>query len=105
MDVWQVWTVAPSAETARDLANSAVTKQLAAEAKVTAPVTTVVWHHGELIDGEEWPIRFVTTEARYPALEEHLVAEHPWTNPEISAVQLVNGLEVYVGWVQRTASE
>jgi len=45
-----------------------------------------------------------TTASRYPELEAHLLAEHPWDNPEISAVPLVAGSAAYLAWVERTVT-
>jgi periplasmic divalent cation tolerance protein len=46
----------------------------------------VFWHNGEFGQGEEWVVSFMTTAARYDALEEHLVVNHEWQNPEVTAV-------------------
>lgn len=105
MDVWQVQTVAPSAEAARELAGSAVAAKLAAGAQVIGPVVSVFWHHGEYGTGEEWQVILKTTAEQYQALEDHLVTQHEWTNPEITAVPLAAGLTPYLEWVRGTTVE
>jgi periplasmic divalent cation tolerance protein len=104
MDVWQVQTVAPNEESATNLAGSAVSAKLAAGGHVTGPVTSVFWHLGEYGTGAEWQVVLKTTADKYAELEKHLTEHHPWTNPEITAVQLTAGSEAYLEWVRRTVS-
>lgn len=87
----QVTTVAETQESAVHLARSAVAARLAASAQVIGPVASIFWHHGELGNGEEWQVILKTTSTRYRALREKLLSEHPWKNPEITAVEIVHG--------------
>jgi periplasmic divalent cation tolerance protein len=103
-DYLQVSTVADSREAAAHLASSAVAARLAAGAQVYGPVASFFWHKGEQGEGEEWQITLKTTAARFPELQAHLMAEHPWDNPEITAVPLVVGSAQYFEWLERTVS-
>lgn len=103
--VWQVQVAAPSKEAGIELARGAVEARLAAGAQVAGPVTSVFWHQGEFGTGDEWQVILKTTADRYQDLEEHIVARHEWTNPEITAVPFVAGLAPYLEWVERTTSE
>jgi periplasmic divalent cation tolerance protein len=100
--VWQVQVAAPSEEAALALARTAVEARLAAGGQVVGPVTSVFWHLGELGTGEEWQAILKTTEDRYEQLERHLVENHEWSNPEITAVPIAAGLAPYLDWVDRT---
>lgn len=102
MEVWQVQVAAPSKDVARELAGSAVSAKLAAGAQIIGPVTSVFWHHGDYGTGEEWLVLLKTTSDSYSALERHLVDRHEWTNPEITALPFVAGLDGYLEWVGRT---
>ena len=104
-DLLQVQTVAPSREAAIELARSAVEARLAAGGQIAGPVTSVVWHLGEFGTGEEWQIVLKTTVEAYDALERHLIANHPWTNPEVTAVPLGRASSSYAEWVHRVTSE
>ncbi len=42
-----------------------------------------------------------TTAERYQDLEAHLIAEHSWTNPEVTAVPLAAGSRGYLDWLSR----
>jgi periplasmic divalent cation tolerance protein len=98
----QVSTTADSYEVATRLAGSAVRAGLAASAQVYGPVASVFWHLGEYGEGEEWQVTLKTTESRYTDLEAHLLSEHPWETPEVSAVALAAGSAGYLDWLDRS---
>jgi periplasmic divalent cation tolerance protein len=104
IEILQVSTTADSCDVALDLARSAVEARLAAGAQVYGPVTSVFWHAGEFGTGEEWQVVLKTVRERYPDLEAHLLARHPWDNPEVTALPLAAGSAGYLEWVQRTTA-
>ncbi|MFC6090380.1 divalent-cation tolerance protein CutA [Saccharothrix lopnurensis] len=103
-DFLQVTTTAADREVAARLARSAVAGRLAASAQVSGPVTSFFWHLGARGEGEEWQVTLKTTAERYPALEAHLRHEHPWDNPEVTAVPLAAASEDYLAWLRGTVS-
>lgn len=98
----QVSTATETREQAVELAESVVRERLAAEAQVVGPVASVFWHLGEFGTGEEWQLLLKTTAERYPALEAHLLKQHPWDKPEVAAVPVVAGSEAYLRWVEQS---
>ncbi|TLQ39496.1 divalent-cation tolerance protein CutA [Streptomyces marianii] len=96
----QVSTATPTKEEAVALAGSAVKARLAAGAQVIGPVTSVFWHLGEYGTGEEYKVLLTTTREQYPALEIHLLAEHPWDNPELIATPIVAGSARALEWIE-----
>jgi periplasmic divalent cation tolerance protein len=102
-DYVQVSTAADTREAALKLLNSAVRAALAASGQVSGPVTTAFWHLGEFGNGEEWQVVLKTTKNRYPELEAHLIAEHPWDNPEVTFTAL-GGSAAYLEWVSRATA-
>ncbi|MGW2559462.1 divalent-cation tolerance protein CutA [Streptomyces sp. NPDC001514] len=98
-DFVQVSTATPTREQAVELAQSVVKERLAAGAQIIGPVTSVFWHLGEFGTGEEWQLLLKTSVERYSALEAHLLKNHPWDNPEVSAVPIVAGAEACLRWV------
>ena len=103
--ILDISTAAPSREAALKLAESAIAAGLAAGGQVTGPIASVFWHQGEFGQGEEWKVSFKTTAERYPELEAHLIANHEWTNPEVTAVQLARASAAYVEWVERVTAK
>lgn len=101
----QVTTVADSQDLAERLAQSAVSARLAASAQVSGPVRSFFWHEGELGNAPEWQVVLKTTASRYLELQQRLLAEHAWANPEISAVAITNGTDAYFEWLSRTVAD
>ncbi|MFF8387407.1 divalent-cation tolerance protein CutA [Streptomyces kanasensis] len=100
----QVSTATPTKDDAEALAGSAVKARLAAGAQVIGPVTSVFWHSGEYGTGEEYKVLLTTTAARYPELEAHLLAAHPWDNPELIATPIVGGAARALEWIRDSVS-
>lgn len=105
VDHLSVTTTTPDRESAARLAASAVRAKLAATAQVHGPVANFFWHLGEEGQGEEWIATFKTTSERYPELQQHLITEHPWDNPEVTAVALAAGSADYLAWVERATTQ
>ncbi|MFF3604649.1 divalent cation tolerance protein CutA [Streptomyces sp. NPDC002463] len=82
------------------LARGAVEARLAACAQIKGPVTSVYHWHGAIETAEEWQVEFKTTEARYQALEAHLLAAHDYETPEIVATRAARVGEGYARWVE-----
>lgn len=98
-DFLQVSTATPTRDQAVDLARSVVAERLAAGAQIIGPVTSAFWHDGEFGTGEEWQLLLKTTQHRYGELQAHLIAHHPWDNPEIAAVPIVEGSQTCLQWI------
>ncbi|MGA5406929.1 divalent-cation tolerance protein CutA [Streptomyces lavendulocolor] len=96
----QVSTATPTKDDAVALAGSAVKSRLAAGAQVIGPVVSVFWHLGEYGTGEEYKVLLTTTAERYPELEAHLLAEHPWDNPELIATPITAGSASALEWIR-----
>ncbi|MFJ2933684.1 divalent cation tolerance protein CutA [Streptomyces sp. NPDC087219] len=86
------------------LARGAVEARLVACAQISGPVTSVYHWRGAIETTEEWEVVFKTTEARYPALEAHLLAAHDYETPEILATRVTRVSEEYARWVERETS-
>lgn len=95
----QVSTATETREQAVELARSVVTGRLAAGAQIVGPVVSVFWHEGQFGTGEEWQLLLKTRTDRYAELESRLLRDHPWKNPEVSAVPITAGSEAYLRWV------
>lgn len=103
-DLLRVTTATPDLDSAKSLARSAVAARLAGNAQIIGPVVSVFWHLGESGEGEEYQVVLSTTTAAYPALEAHLSEQHPWDNPEITAIPLAAATDAYGRWLRETTT-
>ncbi|WP_327704559.1 divalent-cation tolerance protein CutA [Streptomyces decoyicus] len=101
-DFLQVSTATENREAAVELAQLVVSARLAAGAQIVGPVVSVFWHQGEF--GQEWQLLLKVRADRYDEVEKHLLEHHPWRNPEVSAVRIVEGAEAYLHWLETTTA-
>ncbi|MFJ5217152.1 divalent-cation tolerance protein CutA [Streptomyces sp. NPDC088354] len=98
-DYLEVSTATETRDQAVELARSAVGERLAAGAQIIGPVISAFWHDGQFGTGAEWKLLMTTSAERYPALEAHLLKNHPWGNPQVSATAIVAGSDGYLRWI------
>ncbi|MFE0643784.1 divalent-cation tolerance protein CutA [Streptomyces sp. NPDC058877] len=94
-----VLTTTDSREKAEALARGAVEARLAACGQVSGPVTSVYHWQRAVETAEEWQVLLKTTEARYQALEDHLLAAHDYETPEVIATPVVRASAAYLAWL------
>ena len=99
-DTLLVLTNLPDAASAQRLARLLVEQRFAACVNVLSPCTSVYrWQDG-VEEASEVPLLIKTTRAAYAALEEAILAHHPYELPEIVAVPIERGLETYLAWLR-----
>lgn len=99
-DTLLVLTNLPDAASAQRLARLLVEQRFAACVNMLSPCTSVYrWQDG-VEEASEVPLLIKTTRAAYGALEEAILAHHPYELPEIVAVPIERGLETYLAWLR-----
>src|SRR5438067_465846 len=95
-----VITNLPDRASADKLAAALIEQRVAACVNVLAPARSVYRWQGAVETAEEYPLLIKTAEDRYAALEIAIRAGHPYTLPEIIAVNVERGLPAYLDWVE-----
>ena len=95
-----VITTLPELESAERLAAELVEAGLAACVNIGAEVTSVYRWEGTLQRGTERMLTIKTSSARYAALEQAIVASHPYELPEVIALPITTGLDEYLAWIE-----
>jgi len=103
-DLLRVTTATPDLDSAKDLARSAVAGRVAGNAQIIGPVVSVFRHLGDTGEGEEYQLVLSTTRTAYPELAELLTANHPWDNPEITAIPLAVATDAYATWLRESTT-
>lgn len=88
----------PDEACADRLAKGLIEARLAACVNRLAPVQSMYRWNERIETATEVPLLIKTTAARYPALQDWLVVEHPYDVPEIIALPLAAGLPTYLAW-------
>lgn len=104
-DLLCVTTAAPDLATARGLARGAVGDRFAGNAQIIGPVVAVYRELSETNECQEYQLVLSTTKAALPKLVEYLTDNHPWENPNITAIPLVYATDVYGTWLHQTTVE
>ena len=97
----EVRTTTDSRDSAMLIAQTIVTKRLAACVQVSGPITSTYWWQGKIEQAEEWLCAAKTREDHYQALEQAIKAAHTYEEPEILATAIVTGSAGYLAWIER----
>jgi periplasmic divalent cation tolerance protein len=90
---------APDMKTARRLARSALAARLIACANLVPKVESHYWWRGKIERGSEMLMVLKTTTRQLSALEELVLAEHPYDTPEFVVIRLEGGNNRYLDWL------
>ena len=90
---------APSPKVARNLASGALKAKLIACANLIRGIESHYWWQGRIETGREVLIVFKTRKAALPALEEFVIANHPYDTPEFVVLPIVAGNQKYLDWI------
>ncbi len=94
-----VLVTAPDLKTARRLAKAALTARLVACANLLPKIESHYWWQGKLECSAEILIVFKTTRAKLAALEELVLARHPYDTPEFIVLPVSVGNSRYLDWL------
>ena len=95
----QVTTAIDSKEGAQKIAQILVERRLAACVHVTGPITSTYWWQGKMEQEEEWTCTAKTQKELYGDVERTIREAHPYEEPEIVALPIVNGSQSYLNWI------
>jgi periplasmic divalent cation tolerance protein len=100
MSVLVVLCTCPDASGAESLAATLVEQRLAACVNLLPDVRSVYRWQGAVERASEFLLLIKTTSDRFEALKDCIVSNHPYTVPEVIALEAVAGLDRYLDWVQ-----
>ena len=94
-----VLVTVPDEEAALKIAQGVVGKRLAACVNILPGVRSIYRWEGKIEDSSELLLLIKTGQERYSELEMEIAALHPYTTPEIIAVDIAAGAQKYCSWV------
>jgi len=101
----QVSTTVEKREDARKITEIVVGRRLAACVQVVGPIRSTYWWRGKIEDAEEWLCLMKTRKELYDELEAAIKSVHPYEEPEIIAVPIVEGSKGYLRWIEEETSK
>lgn len=101
----QVTTAIDSEDGARRIANTLVSRRLAACVHIIGPITSVYWWQGKMETAREYVCVAKTRQDLYDAVEAAIREVHPYDEPEILATPILAGSHSYLEWIVAETTE
>ena len=94
-----VLVTAPKITVARKLAKLALEARLVACVNIVPGVESHYWWEGKVCHDKELLLVMKTAKARLKALEEKVLAAHPYDTPEFVVLPIEAGSKRYLDWI------
>ena len=85
---------------AAEIARRLLEERLAACVNIVGPIRSMYWWQGKIEDDQEELMIIKTKKCLLPALKEKIKQVHPYTVPEIIALEPVDVLHSYLKWAE-----
>jgi len=95
----QIMTTVDSQEGAQKIAESLVSRRLAACVQVSGPIASTYWWQGKMETAQEWLCTAKTRNELYESVEQAIREVHPYDTPEIVVLSLITGNKRYLDWI------
>jgi periplasmic divalent cation tolerance protein len=95
-----VLVTAPDLKVGRKLARAALAARLAACVNVMPGIESHYWWQGKMESSPEVLLLMKTTADRLAALEDLVVAKHPYDTPEFVVLPISRGNQRYLAWLE-----
>lgn len=95
----QIVTTVETADDAERIANALLTQRLAACVQIVGPITSHYWWQGAIEQAGEYQCWIKSRQDLFAAVEQAIVAIHPYQTPEILAMPVVAGGAGYLAWL------
>lgn len=104
-DVIQVSTTTGSEEDARRIAAELIDRRLAACVQVSGPINSHFRWEGKIEASREWLCTIKTRYELFEPVEQLIRSLHPYEEPEIVAIPVIDGSKSYLQWVNRETQQ
>ena len=98
------WTTVAEPADAERLAADAVARNLAVCVQIEGPITSHYRWQGKAERGEEFRLCYKCLPGRLEALQQHVLATHPYDTPEWIVVRAERVGEKYLSWANANSS-
>jgi len=95
----QVTTAINDRDSAQEIAQRLVERRLVASVHVAGPIVSTYWWQGNMEMEEEWTCTARTRKELYGDVEKAIREMHPYEEPQIIALSIVNGSQSYLEWI------
>jgi periplasmic divalent cation tolerance protein len=104
-DYIQVFTTTGTKADAQAVADTLVEQRLAGCVQIVGPITSTYRWQGKVETAEEWLCVIKSRADHYGRLEQAIREAHPYEEPEILAVPVIEGSQSYLRWLHNNLKE
>jgi periplasmic divalent cation tolerance protein len=101
----QVVTTTAEKQQAEALAQAILEKRLGACVQVSGPIESRYWWNGRIELAPEWIVTIKTRRDLYQRLEDFMLDQHPYDQPEIVATPVVEVSAGYLNWLTEQVTD
>lgn len=95
----------PDPDVGATIAGALVEAKLAACVNIIGGLRSIYLWKGEVEDDPEALLVVKSRRDKLPALEQRIVALHPYDVPEVIATPIIGGLAAYLGWIDESVDD
>ncbi len=86
----------------KEIARKIIDSKLGACVNVVHGLLSIYWWKGEVVEDEEELLIIKTLASKYDELESFIKSIHPYTVPEIIALNVSRGNGDYISWIEQS---
>jgi periplasmic divalent cation tolerance protein len=101
-DAIVIYSTAPDAEKAAEIAKTLVEEHLAACVNIVPGLRSIYRWEGKIADDAEVLCIIKTARDRFDQVAARIKALHPYSVPEVIALPIAKGFEPYLEWVRKS---
>ncbi|KAK9897784.1 CutA1-domain-containing protein [Cystobasidium minutum MCA 4210] len=95
----------PDNGTSRKIAESILTKKLAACVNLVPKITSMYWWDGKVQEDTEELLIIKSSDSLTKQLEEEVKALHPYDTPEFIRLPITAGSQEYLDWIRQSTNQ
>ena len=89
-------------ERAKDISRKLLEEKLIACSNIIPNITSIYSWEGEICEDSEYLLLMKTKYAVFDILKSKIIELHPYDVPEILAIDIKDGIEDYLNWVEQS---
>ncbi len=101
----QVQTTVDSKKLGERLVQDVLEESLAAWGTVNGPVSSLYLEEGKLNSTQEWICTFWTRSELYERIEREILKNHPYEDPTVASLPVLDGNRAFTKWIDEETEE
>jgi periplasmic divalent cation tolerance protein len=100
-----VQTTVDSKKQGERLVEAVLEEELAAWGTVNGPVTSIYLEDGDAKTTQEWICTFWTREALYEQIERMIMKNHPYEEPTVASLPVLDSNNSFTEWIEEETAD